>query len=198
MRVGEIRKVLFRWPWLVAATAIVGVAGAVVLFWFQPQKAFIDDRVEDAIPTATTNPIATTSTPAKVAPPSDPGGSLPTSTVPIAEPIELARGMFVSLDHNTTGVVRVLQLADGSRIVRLEGLDTSNGPDLFLYLSTKPANGGVGGFDDDFVNLGRLKGNQGNQNYNLPANTDYTRFASVVIWCDRFNSAFGASDLIVT
>ena len=55
----------------------------------------------------------------------------------------------------------------------------------------------AGGFDDDFVNLGRLKANQGNQNYNLPADTDFTRFASVVIWCDRFNSAFGAGDLIV-
>jgi len=45
------------------------------------------------------------------------------------------------------------------------------------------------------VNLGRLKGNQGDQNYPLPADVDLGRFASVVIWCDRFDSAFGAADL---
>ncbi|MGH9186141.1 MAG: DM13 domain-containing protein, partial [Acidimicrobiales bacterium] len=119
------------------------------------------------------------------------------STAGAAEPVELARGEFVSLDHGTTGVTRVLELADGTRIVRLEGLDTTNGPDLFVYLSTNPAAGEEGAFDDDVVNLGRLKGNQGDQNYDLPADVDFARYASVVIWCDRFNSAFGASDLVV-
>ncbi len=156
-----------RWPWIAAALAVGGVA--FVLYWFQPQKIFIDDRVDEAIPTASVG-----------AP---------------EEPLEVTRGEFVSLDHGTTGTARVLQLADGSRIVRLEGLDTSNGPDLYVYLSTNPASGDEGAFDDDFVNLGRLKGNQGDQNYDLPADVDLVRFVSVVIWCDRFDSAFGAANL---
>jgi hypothetical protein len=110
-------------------------------------------------------------------------------------PVELARGEFVSLDHGTSGAARILELAAGQRIVRLEGLDTDNGPDLYLYLTTNPASGDEGAFDDEHVNLGRLKGNQGDQNYELPAGTDLARFGTVVIWCDRFNSAFGAADL---
>lgn len=162
-----------------SATVLVGVVG-IVLFWFQPQKLFIDDRVDEAIPTG----ISPTPQPG-----ADPGAG------EAAEPVELARGGFVSLDHGTRGVARVLELADGRRIVRLEGLDTDNGPDLYLYLTSNTAGGDEGAFDDEFVNLGRLKGNQGDQNYDLPADTDLDRFATVVIWCDRFNSAFGAADL---
>ena len=82
------------------------------------------------------------------------------------------------------------------RFVRLENLDTSNGPDLFVYLSANPFDGEEGAFDDDYVNLGRLQGNIGSQNYEIPANVDPFRYASVVIWCDRFNSAFGAAPLV--
>lgn len=162
-----------RWPWLAAALAVS--ASTVVLFWFQPQKLFIDDRVDEALPS--TAPDA-----------SD-------EPVTASEPIEIAQGEFVSLDHTTGGVARVLELADGRHIVRLEGFNTDNGPDLYLYLSTNPAGGDEGAFDDDYIDLGRLKGNQGDQNYDLPADTDLSRFSTVVIWCDRFNSAFGAADL---
>jgi hypothetical protein len=161
---------------------VLGGFAVFVAVWFQPQKLFIDERVDEAIPTATVPP--TTSADAPVEP-----------TEP-TEPVELARGELVSLDHGTSGITRVLELADGRRFVRLEGLDTSNGPDLYVYLTTNPAGGEEGAFDDDYVSLGRLKGNQGDQNYDVPADSDLTRFASVVIWCDRFDSAFGAADLV--
>jgi hypothetical protein len=171
-----------RWWW--GAAAVVAALVVFVAVWFQPQKLFIDERVDEAIPTATTSADAPVE-PTEPAEPAEP-----------AEPVELARGEFVSLDHGTSGITRVLELADGRRIVRLEGLDTSNGPDLFVYLTTNPAGGEEGAFDDDFVSLGRLKGNQGDQNYDVPADSDLTRFSSVVIWCDRFDSAFGAADLV--
>ena len=177
-----------RWP-LVAA-AVVAALVAFVLFWFQPQKLFIDDRVEEALPVATGDGSRT----------GDPEPSAGESAVdsidrPV-EPTELLRGEFVSLDHGTRGVVRVLEIGDGSHVVRLEGLDTDNGPDLYLYLTANPANGTESEFDDDHVNLGRLKGNQGDQNYELPPDVDVERYTTVVIWCDRFNSAFGAADLV--
>lgn len=175
-----------RRTWLWVATAVAVGCAAFVLYWFQPQKLVIDDRVDEAIPTPTTTP--------ETQPSAGPTTTAPDTSVP-AEPLELARGEFVSLDHGTSGTARVLQLGDGSRIVRLEGLDTSNGPDLFVYLSTNASGGDEAAFDDDFINLGRLKGNQGDQNYDLPTGVDFTRFASVVVWCDRFNSAFGAADL---
>lgn len=113
-----------------------------------------------------------------------------------AQRADLAAGSFVSRDHGTSGVVRVLEVGgQGARVVRLEGLATDNGPDLYLYLSANPADGEEQSFDDDFVSLGRLKGNQGDQNYEVPAGVDLSRFSSIVIWCDRFNSAFGAAEL---
>jgi hypothetical protein len=174
-----------RWIW--ASVALVVALVAFVLVWFQPQKLFIDERVVEAVPTLP---------PAPNPPAGDVTSPSPTTTT-TPPTVELGRGEFVSLDHGTSGIVRVLQLGDGTRFVRLEGLDTSNGPDLYLYATANPADGAEGAFDDDIVNLGRLKGNQGDQNYEIPADVvDLERFTTVVIWCDRFDSAFGAADLV--
>jgi len=173
-----------RWPWI-AGSAGVGAA-IFVLAWFQPQKLFIDDRVDQDLPTAQ---------PSAVAPSTSAGEADATTTTPPRPPADLATGTFVSLDHSASGRVRVLDLADGRRFVRFEGFETENGPDLFVYLSTNPADGPEGAFDDDYVNLGRLQGNIGDQNYEVPTDTDPAAYSSVVIWCDRFDSAFGAADL---
>ena len=88
---------------------------------------------------------------------------------------------------------------DGSHRLELVGLDTSNGPDLRVWLSDQPVRPGVAGwrvFDDgDWVELGRLKGNKGDQAYAVPAGTDLDRLTSVAIWCKRFSVSFGAATL---
>jgi hypothetical protein len=156
---------------LVLASAVVVAALAVfVAVWFQPQKLWIDDRVSEAAPTA---------------------GQAPSPEAPVT----LSAGELRSRDHTTTGAVRVLELAGGERVLRFEDLDTSNGPDLRVYLTATPSGGEESAFDDDYVELGRLKGNQGDQNYDIPAGVDLARLTGVVIWCDRFDSAFGAADL---
>jgi len=184
---------------------------AFVLVWFQPQKLFIDDKVDQAAPAgatpvtvapapsaaptvATTVPVSGASTvPATVAPTTVPA-TVPPTTVP-APPPPPAPTQFVSLDHGTSGNLLVLQDAQGVRYVRFEAFETDNGPDLFVYLSTNPVTGPEQAFDDDFVNLGRLQGNIGDQNYAVPPEVDLTRYQSVVVWCDRFDSAFGAAPL---
>lgn len=169
------------------AAVVIGVLVviSVALFWFQPWKLFVDDRVDDPVPTASTA--------------ADDGETATTTGDPSppvqVEPVELRHGAFISRDHGTSGAALVLELADGSRFLRFEELDTDNGPDLYVYLTTTPADGDESAFDDDFVSLGRLQGNLGNQNYALPADVDLERYTTVVIWCDRFNSAFGAADL---
>lgn len=169
----------------VVALAVFGIAAvAFVLLWFEPQQLFIDERVSDPVP------LVGPSAPADVD-----GEAQPAPAVP-REPTVLLRGELVSRDHGTSGSVQFLELADGSRILRLDDLDTDNGPDLYVYLSTNTADGDEGAFDDDHLNLGRLKGNLGDQNYEVPAGVDVARFRSVVIWCDRFDSAFGAADLV--
>jgi len=86
-------------------------------------------------------------------------------------------------------------LPDGRVIVRFEGFETSNGPVLVVWLSKNQATGDDDAFDDDYVDLGPLKGNVGDQNYEVPDGVDPTSYTSVVVWCDRFNVSFGAADL---
>ncbi|MFI1510709.1 DM13 domain-containing protein, partial [Streptomyces sp. NPDC020597] len=92
-----------------------------------------------------------------------------------------------------------LILQQSPHIVRLENLDTSNGPDLHVWLTDAPVKKGVAGwrvFDDGMhVSLGKLKGNKGSQNYALPRDVDPSSYNSVSIWCDRFDVSFGAAEL---
>ena len=112
----------------------------------------------------------------------------------------LSSGSFISHEHPTTGTVQILQLPDGSRVLRIENLNTSNGPDLKVWLTNAPVIEGVAGwgvFDDgQWVDLGALKGNQGSQNYEIPADVDLSGLSSMSIWCDRFNVSFGAASLV--
>lgn len=180
---------------LPVAAALVAVT-AVALVVFQPWKLFVDDVVDEALP----GPVA--SAPASVAPSSEPGSpSEPAAPSPtaVAGPVEIASGSFVTHEHATTGSVRLLTLADGTQVLRIEGLDTSNGPDLRVWLSDQPVLDGRDGwfvFDDGaYVELGRLKGNVGNQNYVVPPGTDLESLTSVSIWCARFSVSFGAAEL---
>jgi hypothetical protein len=152
--------------------AVLAVLAAVTIIWFQPQKLFYDQAVDEALPTAD-------------------GGSGGGSD----DSVELASGSFVSREHETTGTVRILRLADDRVVVRFEDFETSNGPVLVVWLSQNPADGEDDAFDDDYFALGPLKGNVGDQNYVVPAEVDPTGWTSVVVWCDRFDVSFGAADL---
>lgn len=104
----------------------------------------------------------------------------------------VSSGTFTSLAHPTSGTAKIGTTADGTTVVFFENLNTDNGPDLKVYLSpAEPSTGSAAGG----VNLGALKGNQGNQSYAVPAGTDLARYQSVVIWCERFAVAFGAAPL---
>jgi len=112
-----------------------------------------------------------------------------------AEPIVIAAGAFVDGEHATSGTASILLLPDGSRFVRLEGFSTSDGPDVHVWVTDQEAGGDDWGKYDDgrYVPLGSLKGTDGNQNYAVPADADLSGLRSVVIWCDRFNVAFGSA-----
>lgn len=90
--------------------------------------------------------------------------------------------------HKAEGVAKVIDLTDGRTFLRLENLKTTNGPDLYVYLST-------GKDASEIVDLGKLKGNIGNQNYEIPAETDLSKFNTVLIWCKAFSTLFGSAQL---
>ena len=158
-------------------SAVVVVAVAVLLagvVFFEPWTLWTNATVNEAAPTAA---------------PADESSSA-------ARPTELASGTFVSQEHKTTGAATVVELADGSRVLRLEGFSTSNGPDLHVWLSEKEAGGNwfkYGGGRK--AQLGELKANHGSHNYAIPADVELDGLRSVVIWCKRFHVAFGSAPL---
>ncbi|MDX6760386.1 MULTISPECIES: DM13 domain-containing protein [Streptomyces] len=170
---------------LIAAVVVLGVGS----YWFQPWKLWRDETVSEALPGAAAprQPSAAASA----------GGAA--SGAPAAGPQTLAQGTLISHEHSTTGTAKLIRLADGSRTLRLENLDTSNGPDLRVWLTDAPVKEGVAGwrvFDDGkYVSLGKLKGNKGDQNYEIPADLNLADYSSVTIWCDRFDVSFGAAAL---
>jgi hypothetical protein len=171
------------------AWVVFGVFGAHLLF--------VDDEVDEALPTfdppaatvpapaAADAPVATDApAPTSVTAPVVPAPTTPSASEPVV--VTEVAGSFVSREHDTSGRALVLGDGSGQRFLRFEEFATDNGPDLNVYL-VDSSTGDV----SDFVDLGNLKGNVGDQNYEVPAGTDLSRYDTVVIWCVRFSANFG-------
>ncbi|MGW4929054.1 DM13 domain-containing protein [Agromyces sp. NPDC004153] len=187
------------WWWVIGGVLAAGAVVAALVF--QPWLLFIDVRVDEEIPAASA--VASPS-PAPSAGSSSPPSARDTpqpSAPPVpAGPVEVSRGTLISHEHETTGTVRVIQLPDGSRQLAIENLDTTNGPDVHVWLSAGPL---VEGFDGWFtagghpyVDLGMIKGNQGNQLYDIPDDVDLGAYPTVDLWCVQFSVSFGAAALV--
>jgi len=175
--------------------------------YFQPWKLFTDTRVEEALPQLTETTVApkdeiTDKDDEKVAKNEEPlssSKSATDSTEVIDPPEVLAEGKFITHEHATTGSVKILKYSDGSRILRIENLKTSNGPKLEVWLTDAPVIEGLDGwrmFDDGkYINLGALRGNIGSQNYSIPSEINLYDYSSISIWCERFSVSFGAAAL---
>ncbi|GGO47865.1 DM13 domain-containing protein [Streptomyces lasiicapitis] len=175
---GRVRRTLGK-PWFITVLLTGLVVAGVGLYLFQPWKLWVDETVREPLPVAASVP---------------PGKG--------ADLKDLAKGELISHEHDTSGSARILRLQDGTRVLRLTDLDTSNGPALRVWLTdaeVKPGKDGWHVFDDGkHVSLGELKGNKGDQNYTLPADLDLNQYRSVTIWCDRFDVSFGAAELTRT
>ncbi|HET9143695.1 DM13 domain-containing protein [Actinophytocola sp.] len=166
--------------WVVVAVAVIGAVVALLLF--EPWRALTSSHVDEALPAAGAQPA--------------PAGPTSTTAAPPPAPVVLAEGQFLSKEHETAGIARVLKLPDGSRVLRLENFTTSDGPDVHVWLTDRGSEGPDNSFDDGrYVKLGEMKATSGNQNYEIPADAPIEGLRSAVIWCDRFNVAFGAAPL---
>jgi hypothetical protein len=151
---------------LVLLVALV-VAGIGAWYAFRPERLFINQKVNEQFSTAS------------------------------AASNKLATGQFHSGAHETKGTVEVFQLADGKKTLRLTNFDTSNGPDVHVYLiAANDAKDNDTVTKAGFVDVGSLKGNIGDQNYELAANTDLSKYRAVTIWCKRFSVNFGTAPLM--
>ena len=89
--------------------------------------------------------------------------------------------------HKTSGEIYILSI-DSKTYLRFENFKTTNGPDLYVYLATDT-------LATEFINLGELKGNIGNQNYEISESVDINKFNKVLIWCEDFSVLFGSGIL---
>jgi len=184
----------------IGAAVLVGVGAWLVFGFFGFQTLFTDEEVEEANPFVagpgpsglavdeTTEEMADAMNKAR-----DEVGKSGDDAVDepaVANVTTLVEGSFIGRAHPTTGTAKVI--TDGTqRFLRFEGFQTDNGPDLNVYLAT----GAPDGLPEDFIDLGDLKGNIGDQNYELSDDIDLDRYTTVFIWCVRFSVAFGAAPL---
>jgi hypothetical protein len=153
--------------WILAG---LGITMLIAAWWaFRPDKLWVNVKVNEPAPTGTS------------------AGLQPLYT-----------GLLAGRAHPTSGRASIYQTPDGKRDLRLTDFMTSNGPDVHVLL--------VPSTDDklkqDFVKgelssveLGPMKANQGNQNYDLPDSADVSRYDEVVIYCVRFHVVFGLAKL---
>jgi Electron transfer DM13 len=111
------------------------------------------------------------------------------ATNAIANVSTILTGSFVGAGdgfHNAGGLAKVIPLKDGQTILRLENFKSTNGPNVHLYLATDKT-------ASNFIDLGRLKANNGNQNYNIPVGADLAKYNTALIWCKDFSVLFGSA-----
>ncbi len=144
----------------------VAIIGLVAWYAFRPERLFINQTVNEQFPIAS------------------------------AASNRLVSGQFHTAAHETKGTATVFQLADGKKTLRLTDFATSNGPDVHVYLvASDDAKDNDTVTKAGFIDVGTLKGNIGDQNYDLPANTDLAKYRAVTIWCKRFGVNFGTAPL---
>jgi hypothetical protein len=152
---------------MVLSLAAIGVlAGA---WWaFRPEKLFINQKVSEPAPFSTSG-----------------------------EPQPIYTGELQGKAHATSGRATVYRAQDGKLFLRLSDFSTSNGPDVHVLLlkTTAELDKELLFGDPDKVEVGSLKGNQGDQNYNLPPNADLNQYQTVAIYCERFHVVFANSRL---
>ena len=180
---------------IVIAIPVLGLA------WWLGSPLFIDTEVSEEFPMAAGAVVPDDMTReqvegAMVDAADDPDRAGSDSMPGSGNAVALATGAFEDFDsfHKGSGTATIYELDDGSHVLRLEGLDVTNGPDLHVLLvphSSPESRDDVTGY----VDLGSLKGNIGDQNYEIPAGMDPSGYGSVVIYCQPFHVIFSVASL---
>ena len=149
----------------------------IIIAWylFRPERLFISKKVDEGFP----------------------GTQVTETTQQQEAPKLLSKGSFHGVAHETKGVASIFQLPDGNRVLRLTEFETSNGPDVQVYMvAADDAKDNDTVTNAGFIHVGALKGNIGDQNYDLPADIDLNKYRAVTIWCRRFGVNFATAPLI--
>jgi hypothetical protein len=160
-------------------TWVIGlvVLGGIGWYLFRPELLFVNKKVNEELAVV-------------------PAASATDAAAEATAPAALAAGQFHSVSHETRGTATIHDLGGGHRVLRLTDFATSNGPDVRVYLvAAADANDNETVTKAGFVEVGNLKGNEGDQNYDVPADLDLTKYRAVTIWCRRFGVNFATAPL---
>jgi hypothetical protein len=180
-----IRSRLLRWPVLGAYAATAAVATI-----YLGSSTFLDDEVDERVAVAGPAPAAL----AQPAAPAEADRAAEAEAAPAARRnVRVRGGDFAPVRHPASGRAAVIELAEGGRVLTLTDFEVDNGPDLRVYLvaGSPTSESGVG----DFVDLGALKGNRGDQQYRIPRSVDVGHYSTAVIWCRAFSVLFARAPL---
>lgn len=163
----KIGSWLSRRKWVLV---VVGLPVLIAAWWaFRPEKLWINHKVSEAAP-----------------------------FVSSGDPQPIYTGRLEGKAHQTSGRATIYKAPDGKQYLRLTDFSTSNGPDVHVVLAQSDDQNltqEIVKGELDSLELGTLKGNQGDQNYDLPASVDLQKYSAVVIYCERFHAVFGVAKL---
>ena len=178
-------------PIVIGGTIAGAVALAGALALFKPWLLFVNQTVNDDLPITSAQTVQMVASDA----------AMPMANSAKTEAQLIASGDFISHEHTTSGKASIVKKADGTYQLAFENLNTSNGPDVHVWVSAGEVVEGLEGFkaaaNHEKIDLGVIKGNIGNQVYDLPADFDITKWKSIDLWCDQFDVSFGAAPLNV-
>ncbi|MCY4366631.1 MAG: DM13 domain-containing protein [Chloroflexi bacterium] len=189
---------------IIIIAAVVVLVPVVAFAWWLLSPLFISNTVDEEFPFAANAEIPAEMTMAEVEmvmetmaqmdqePMVEP---MPEMT---AQPVAVASGSFRDADsfHRGSGMATIYQTPDGGHVLRFEDFMVTNGPDLRVLLAEPgdPMSRDAlqsGGY----THLAKLKGNIGNQNYEIPADIDLSEQNSVIIYCMPFHVIFSVAPL---
>lgn len=179
-----------RHPGRSAIALAIALAVGAPLTWYLASPIWIRTSLVEAGPTAAPSPASTSAPSVSSDAPTAPPTSQPTPEATPFEPVTVATGEFEGTDefHFGSGTASIIEVEPGRYHLRLEDFSVRNGPDLYVYLSTAADD-----YADDAVEVGLLKATDGSFGYDLPANTDPSRFRSAIIWCKQFSHLFAVA-----
>jgi hypothetical protein len=189
---------------LAFAVVAIGAVG-----WWLGSPLFLDNEVDEAFPLSTSALVPDDMTQEQVEAEMEAAAETPVvmEDEPMPEqssesdeatgPVAALNGSFAGADdfHQGAGTTTIYELEDGSHVLRFEDFEVTNGPDLHVLLVPNDA---PTDRDDltGYVDLGKLKGNIGNQNYEIPPDVDISEFGSIVIYCEPFHVLFASASLM--
>lgn len=190
---------------VVRAMLVVGLVVVGAAAWWLGSPLFLDTEVDEAFPLSAGAIVPDDMTQDEVEAEMEDAAETPVvmEDEPMPEdpaeptgPVAVLSGSFEGADdfHQGSGTATIYELEDGSNVLRFEDFDVTNGPDLHVLLVPEDA---PTGRDDltGYVDLGSLKGNIGNQNYEIPPEIDISDFGSIVIYCEPFHVLFASATL---